>query len=312
MLSDICFFNYKQGKVSLYPSLDYLSNVIEESMVQTASLRGLRQLSIIRREEGNYKQIIVIYNYRYSTSTDSFGVCLVIKDYYPCGVSYLFSFIGKIIAEIVNEGKVLYLDNKGFVQVSKDDIVKFSAVLQQHIDYSKKEFNENKAEFVKISSLSSNYYNIYKDQTIIHQLSDDSWTISEALEYNNIVIITEEIEDENINSMRNRILGLNKTIENQQIKIGELESTIKRLEQTRNSSLSSILETLKFAPSKQSGMVRTRESLIRLEQEKNSRTKSLSNKKMQCIILVLFGVLIVLVLYFIHSNPSLKFLLIPN
>lgn len=143
-------------------------------------------------------------------------------------------------------------------------------------------------------------------------MSDKSWSLDEIFKTNNVVIITEEIEEENINSMRNRILGLNKTIENQQIKIGELESTIKRLEQTRNSSLSSILETLKFAPSKQSGMVRTRESLIRLEQEKNSRTKSLSNKKMQCIILVLFGVLIVLVLYFIHSNPSLKFLLIPN
>ena len=312
MFSDICFFNYKQGKVSLYPSLDYLSNVIEESTVQTTFLRGLRQLSIIRREDGNNKHIIVIYNYRYSISTDSFGVCLVFKDYYPCGVSYLFSFMGKIIAEIVKEGKVLFVDKEGLIQISNRDIKNFTAVLKQHIDHSKIEYNRKKAELVKISSLSSNYYSVYKDQTIVHQLSDDSWTISEALEYNNIVIVTEEIEEENINSMRNRILDYNKTIENQQRRIDELEAELKRQQQVRKSSLSSIMESLQFVPSKQSGMAKTRRSLIRLEKEKNNGKKSLLNKKILSIILFLFGVLICFALYYIYNNPSLKLLLIPN
>lgn len=233
MFSDICFFNHKQGKVSLCPSLDYLSNVIEESAVQTASLQGCRQLSIIRREEGNFKHIIIIYNYRYSTSTDSFGVCLVFKDYYPCGINYLFSFMGKIIAKIVREGKVLYVDKRGFIQASNSDIKRFSAVLKQHIDHSKKEFNRKKAELVILSSLSSNYYSIYRNQTIVHQLSDDSWAISEDLEYNNIVIITEEIEEENINSMRSFIKKSNETVDDLNKKIKKLEEQLKKSEREK-------------------------------------------------------------------------------
>lgn len=233
MFSDICFFNHKQGKVSLCPSLDYLSNVIEESAVQTASLQGCRQLSIIRREEGNFKHIIIIYNYRYSTSTDSFGVCLVFKDYYPCGINYLFSFMGKIIAKIVREGKVLYVDKRGFIQASNSDIKRFSAVLKQHVDHSKKEFNRKKAELVILSSLSSNYYSIYRNQTIVHQLSDDSWAISEDLEYNNIVIITEEIEEENINSMRSFIKKSNETVDDLNKKIKKLEEQLKKAEKEK-------------------------------------------------------------------------------
>lgn len=234
MFGDICFFNYKQGKVSLYPSLDFLSNEIEESTVQTASLNGKRQLSIIRREEGYIKRIIVVYNYRYSTSTDSFGVCLVFNDYYPCGVRYLFSFMGEIIAEIVNEGKVLFVDKVGGnIQTSNRDIKNFSAVLRRHIDHSKKDFNKKKAELVKISSLSSNYYSIYKNQTIVHQFSDTSWDITESLNYNNVVIITEEIEEENINSMRSFIKKSNETVDDLNKKIKKLEEQLKKAEREK-------------------------------------------------------------------------------
>lgn len=234
MFGDICFFNYKQGKVSLYPSLDFLSNEIEESTVQTASLNGKRQLSIIRREEGNIKRIIVVYNYRYSTSKDSFGVCLVFNDYYPCGVRYLFSFMGEIIAEIVNEGKVLFVDKVGGnIQTSNRDIKNFSAVLRRHIDHSKKDFNKKKAELVKISSLSSNYYSIYKNQTIVHQFSDTSWDITESLNYNNVVIITEEIEEENINSMRSFIKKSNETVDDLNRRIKKLEEQLKKAEREK-------------------------------------------------------------------------------
>jgi len=228
MFSDICFFKNKQGVISLYPSLEYVSNVIEESMVQAASLKGLRQLSIIRREEGNNKHTLVIYNYRYSISTDSFGICLVFKDYYPCGVGYLFSYMGKVVAEIVKEGKVLYIDKGGLIHTSKRDINKFSAVLNQHKNHLQNDFKRERAELEILSSLPS-YYSIFKNQTIVHQLSDASWSITESLNYNNIVVITEEIEEENIKSMRSFIKKSNETIGNLNKRIASLEAQLKRV-----------------------------------------------------------------------------------
>lgn len=233
MFSDICFFQSKHFKISMYPSLDYISNVIKESVVQTSSLRGLRQLSIIRREEGKIKHTIVIYNYRYTDSTESFGVCLVFNDYYPCGINYFFSVTGKVIADIVNEGKVLYIDNRGVIQWSNYDLASFSALLKQHIDRFKKDFNTKKANLKKLSSLSANYYNIYKKQTIVHQLSDTSWNVTESLNYNNIVIFTEEIEDENINSMRSLIKKSNDTVDDLNKQIAKLKEQLKQAEREK-------------------------------------------------------------------------------
>lgn len=234
MFSDICFFHNKQYKVSLYPSLDYISDVIEESVVQTSSLKGLRQLSITRREEGKTKQIIVIYNYRYTNSTDSFGVCLVFNDYYPCGVNYLFSYFGEVIANIIKEGKLLFLDKKsGTIHATNQELTNHSAVIKRHIDRFKTYFRNGKAELVKISNLSSNYYSIFKKQTIVNQLSDTSWNITESLNYNNIVIITEEIEDENINNIRSIIKESNETIDNLNKQICKLNEQLKQAEKEK-------------------------------------------------------------------------------
>lgn len=111
--------------------------------------------------------------------------------------------------------------------------------------------------------------------------------------------------------MRNRILNSNITIENQQKRIDELEAELKRLQQVRNSSLSSILESLQFVPSKQSGIAKTRESLLRLSKEKNTERRKTFKKRMLFFFLFLFIAMVSFV-YYIYNNPKLIYLLIPN
>ena len=309
MIFDICLYKFCSNKLSQYPSLEYAKDVINESRKLTFSLHGKRQLSLVKRGTAGKVLLYNIYNYVYNDKNDAVGICIVFHDKYPHDIDFLFKFCGLIIAEIIEEGKAFHFDPKGEIISDKNDLEFHHSTLSKHKDKIKTTIQDVKS---KVRAIPQNVYNNYEDQHVICQLSDKSWSLDEIFKTNNVVIVTEEIEEENINSMRNRIQGLNKTIEKQQMRIDELEAELKRHQQTRYSSLATIFESLQFAPSKQSGMVKTRKSLIRLEQEKNNSKKNILNKKSLFIIFFIFAILICFAVYYIYTNPSLKLLLIPN
>lgn len=232
MTYDICFYSNISNRVSFCQSLGYAVDVIKESLAEATSMKGKHQLFIMRRENGTVKHVFAIYNYVYGDSSDSFGICLVFRDYFPNDIKYLFEYCSKVVSEIIEEGKLLFFDKFGGVCANRKEISQQQATVKRHLDRFENGFDDKKLRLAKLASLPSNYYNKSKTETIVHQLSDNSWTMKDSFNYYNNVIITEEIEDENINSMRNLILNLNETIEklNQQITI--LQSQQKKQENT--------------------------------------------------------------------------------
>lgn len=209
MSCDFCFFTNVSSGISQYQSLSYATDVIKESLVRTVSLKGKYQLIVLRREHEIHKQVFVIYNYVYGTSLDSFGLCFVFNDKYPEDIRYIFSFCHNIISDIVKEGKVLYIDKNGNVQIGHGERSFLPAVFKRYIDRVNSSFNTNNAKLCSLSLLTS-YYKISKNQYVVHELSDSRWSMTESLNYNHIVIFTEEIEQANINEYKNVVRTLKK------------------------------------------------------------------------------------------------------
>lgn len=225
MSYDICFYWNVSNQVSLCQTLDYAVDVIKESLAEATSMKGKRQLFIMRRENGAVKHVFAIYNYVYGDSSDSFGICLVFRDYFPNDIKYLFEYCSKVVSEIIEEGKLLFFDKSGGICANRKEISRQQATVKRHMDRFENGFDDKKLRLANLASLPSNYYNKSKTEIIVHQLSDNSWTMKESFNYYNNVIITEEIEEENINSMRSLIIQLNETIEklNQQIAILQMQ-----------------------------------------------------------------------------------------
>jgi hypothetical protein len=134
----------------------------------------------------------------------------------------MFRLCGLVIADVINEGKVLHFDSNGVILGDNYSLKCHYSTLKKHKEKIKSLLQK---QSFNVKPIPLNVFNNYIDQHTIFQLSDKSWSLEEALNYNNIVVVTEEIEDENINSMRSLIFNLNETIEklNQQITILQLQ-----------------------------------------------------------------------------------------
>lgn len=209
---DSCFFLHQSNKTVLFPSLTNAISVVSESVGQTCRMKGKRQLSVIRREEGNTKQCFVVFNYVYGSTTNSCGICLVIRDKYPTDIRNIFTCLTNQIKDLVEEGKILYIDSQGEIRAIEITSDKISAILNRHLDILSNRLCGVNLQLTALSSIPNDYYKNGKNQTAIYELTDDSWDLGEALNYNNIVIITEEIEDENIHNFKNVVRKQNEEI----------------------------------------------------------------------------------------------------
>jgi len=209
---DFCFFSHQSNKTELFPALGNAKTIVKESLEQTRGLKGKRQLSVIRREDGNFKQCFVVFNYVYGSSNDSFGVCMSMHNHYPVSARYLFTFFTDFITGIIEEGKILYIDSQGEVKATEIAHDKNYNIFNLYLDTLRAKLNEGSLELATLSSIPNNYFKIGKYQTKILDFSDESWKLPEVLNYNNIAIITEEIEEENIHKYKNVVRQKNEEI----------------------------------------------------------------------------------------------------
>lgn len=230
MIFDICLYKFCAGKLSQYPTLEYAKDVINESRKLTFSLRGKRQLSLVKRGTSGKVLLYNIYNYVYNDKNDAVGICIVFHDKYPHDIEFLFKFCGLIIAEIIQDGKAFYFDSKGNIISDKNDLEFHHSTLSKHKEKIKATLQNVKT---KVRAIPRNVYNNFEDQHVICQLSDKSWSLDEIFKTNNVVIITEEIEEENINSMRSFIKKSNETVDDLNKKIKKLEEQLKKVEREK-------------------------------------------------------------------------------
>jgi len=225
----ICFYQYSQNTFYQYPLYDGIENIAIDTIKRVRELRGKQQL-IIRRsgENGNYA--FILYNYTLNKSRDAFGICLLFQKYYPQNTDYIFSLFGKTLSEILKEGKILFFDPKSKIRIGDKTLHKYDTLMDVHLDKLTSLFKEQEFCF---ATFSTNYYEIYQNETGIYQLSDNSWSVSEAFKTKNIIIITNEIEDENINSMRSFIIKSNETIDDLNRQIKNLEEQLKKAEREK-------------------------------------------------------------------------------
>lgn len=201
MLHSICFYLYLQQELWLYPSFDGIDTIAIDTINRVNNLKGKQQLIIKRTgENGNYA--FVLYNHTLNNSKDSFGICFYSQNLYPQNVGYIFSLFGNILSNILEEGKILYFNQHGAIKYGNEKFQRYEVLLKKHLDQLVNQIDIQKLCFAPFSS---NYYEIYQNQTEIFQLTDTTWTVSEALKTNNIVIVTTAIENENINKYQNVI-----------------------------------------------------------------------------------------------------------
>jgi len=302
---EVCLFRKTSKRISHYTDMVYAVDFIKDGLKMTSNLKGKQQMCFLRWKQNETNLLYVIYNYVYGKSDESFGLCFVFRNHYPQNVNYLFAFCGSVVSKIVEEGKILCLDENGNIKYcgGKKGSANTLPYLSKHLDNIRSKFESESCCF---SPLPPTYYN-NRDQHVIHQLGDTSWTMAEALNYNNIVIVTEEIEDENIYSMRSRILTSDQKLKEQERKIAELEAEIKRQRRTKNDTLNSILGALQFTPSKQQRIVRMRKSLL----EAGVRHQKGGNKKERTLALIgsvcLTIAILLYVVYAIFASPQMKF-----
>ncbi|MCH5311342.1 MAG: hypothetical protein J1E57_05215 [Prevotella sp.] len=234
MVFDICFFKYSNKVLSQYPTLDYAKGVINESLGQTLLLHGKRQLCFIKRSSSGAIRMFQIYNYIYN-GENSFGICIVYYDEYSQDVEFLFNFFSSIVANIVEEGKVLYFDTNGRIVSAKEGIEHYYSILAKYKNRITSALQNLKSG---IKPIPLNVYNNYIDQHIVCQRSDKSWSMDEVMQHNNIVIITEEIEDENINSMRGLIKRSYEEVDKLNIRIRALTSHIEHIKHEKGKGAS--------------------------------------------------------------------------
>lgn len=233
MIFDICLYKFYSGKLSQYPTLEYAKDVINESRKLTFSLRGKRQLSLVKRGNSGKVLLYNIYNYVYNDKNDSVGICIVFHDKYLHDIDFLFKLCGLIVAEIIEEGKAFHFDSKGNIISDNYDLEYHHSTLSKHKDKIKATLQNVKT---KVRAIPRNVYNNFEDQHVICQLSDKSWSLDEIFKTNNVVIITEEIEEENINSMRSFIKKSNETVDDLNKKIKKLEEQLKKAEKEKKQS----------------------------------------------------------------------------
>lgn len=234
MIFDICLYKFCSGKLSQYPALEYAKDVISESRKLTFSLHGKRQLSLVKRGISGKVLLYNIYNYVYNDKNDSIGICIVFYDKYPNDIDFLFKFCGLIIAEIIEEGKAFHFDSEGNIISDNNDLEFHHSTLYKHKDKIKDTLQNVKS---KVKAIPRNVYNNFEDQHAICQLSDKSWSLDEIFKTNNVVIVTEEIEEENINSMRSFIKKSNETVDDLNKKIKKLEEQLKKAEKEKKKQL---------------------------------------------------------------------------
>lgn len=227
MIFDICLFKNSSGRLSQYPTLDYARDVIVESLKLTLPLHGKRQFTIIKRRRSGVFRLYQIYNQVYNDKNDSFGICVVYYDYYPYNVDYMFRLCGSTIAKIIEEGKAMHFNFDGNIVSDSHDLGYYYSTLEKYKDKIESALHRLK---VNIRPIPHNVYNCYENQHIICQLSDKVWSLENAFKTNNIVVVTEVIEEENIYNMRNLIKNSNETIENLKQQISSLKQTLKRAE----------------------------------------------------------------------------------
>jgi len=224
MKFDICFYKYSAGALSQYPALDYAKEVIIESVKLTSSLHGKRQFSLIKRGDSGHIQLYHIYNYVYNGKNDSFGICIVYYDKYPYDIDYMFKLCGSIVTRIIRDGESLYLNSKGEILSSDEDLGHYYSALNRYKEQIKSSFLHHK----EVKSIPLNVYNNPIGKHVICQLSDNSWSLDNLLAENNIIIFTEKIEEENLNRARNIITKLNETINNQNLQIKKLNEKLSK------------------------------------------------------------------------------------
>lgn len=230
MIFDFCFYRYNLGHLSQYPTLEYAKEVIFESLELTLPLHGKRQFSLVKRGDSDKIRLYQIYNYIYNDNNDAFGICIVYHDKYPNDIEYMFKLCGATVVSILEEGKLLHLDSKGNIISDNRDLGNHYSTLNGH----KVKFKDKiLCKGTKLSPIPNNFYNNYEKQHVICQLSDKSWSLDELFENNNVVVITEEIEDENINNMRSFVKRSNETVKilNEQVK--RLQEQLRQVEREK-------------------------------------------------------------------------------
>lgn len=225
----VCFYQYSQKAFFQYPLCDGIETIAVPIIRKVSELRGKHQL-ILKRSGDNGNYTFIFYNYTFNESKDSFGICWLLQAYYPQNVNHLFSIFGETLSDIIREGKILYFDKYGRIKTGNKKLYVYGALLDVHLNKLLSRFEKDKFCFL---AFSTNYFKIYQNKTGIYQLSDNSWNISEAFKTNNIIIITKEIEDENINGMRSFIIKSNETIDDLNKKIKELEKQLKKVEREK-------------------------------------------------------------------------------
>lgn len=311
MIFDICLYKFCSGKLSQYPTLEYAKEVISESHKLTFSLHGKRQLSLIKRGNAGKVLLYSIYNYVYNDQNDSLGICIVFYDKYPHNIDYMFKLCGTIIAEVIAEGKAFHFDSNGNIVSDKKGIEIHHSTLSKHKEKIKQILQNLESN---IRTIPQNVYNSYEDQHIICQLSDNSWTLDEMFKTNNIVIVTEEIEDENINSMRSFIKKSNETVDDLNKQIKELKEQLKKSENkiTRrdlNDStlsqniLSPFTKYVRVTPSKSGKMLGSNQaSTKRLKELEERQSRGEKKKRLDRDDIIVYSIIGCFILLFLFNS----------
>lgn len=223
----VCLYNNKK-KYCQYPHYDIVVEIIVDTLQRVATLRGKQQL-VVRRYGDNGREALVLYNYVLNENKESFGVVLLIKDLYPQKINEIFTTLGKVVNDIAKEGKILYYDVEKQWQISfgEGELCHHETLLKKHIQLLSSQIDAMDFSFAPFSS---DYYQVYQHQMGIYQLSDKSWSISEAISENNIVIVTTEIEEENIKNARNIFIVQEKKIIDKDKQIQELKEKLRKSE----------------------------------------------------------------------------------
>ena len=224
----ICLYKYTK-KYDQYPLYDGIEETVVDTIRRVVGLKGKQQL-VVRRYGDNGRNTLILYNYVLNEQKESFGIVLLTKDRYPQNINEVFATLGKVIYGIAQEGKILYYDSEKQWQIrfGKKKLTHYESLLKKHINLLTSQIGTRDFSFVPFSS---DYYQVYQHQLGIYQLSDKTWSITEAIKENNIIVITTEIEEENIRNARSIFIGQEKKIIDKDKQIQELKEKLRKSEE---------------------------------------------------------------------------------
>lgn len=225
------FYKYHQKYYSQYPARDDVGCVVNELIPRMLSLNGKQQL-YIRRSGNNGSVSYVLYSHVLDNKKGLLGICVIFDDKkFPCNISYLFEFFESQFSNYISDGRLLHFDSTSNVIADESKVYDHSALIRMYTDRIGENFNSVKANFVKYPQA---YYEIAKSQAVVLDYSSCEISfIKEYVKQNNIIIVTKEIEDENINSMRSFIIKSNETIDDLNRQIKNLEEQLKKAEREK-------------------------------------------------------------------------------